>query len=101
MKRYGTLLAIGLLAGFQAAAAPQPGVSTVFNTTAKKDISLLNPPPQTTEDKHKIERYGNMSSQPWTKTVGWHPGAAMSAFEDGEIHEPQLNLIWTGNEPQE
>jgi hypothetical protein len=90
-----------LLAGFQAVAAPPLEISTAFNTTAKKNISLLNPPPQTTEDKNKIERYGNMSSQPWTKIVGWHPGTPMSAFDDAEVHEPQLNLAWIGNEPPE
>jgi hypothetical protein len=98
MKTYETLLAIALLAGFQANAAPQPENSPVANVTVERKIHLLNPVTQGTKEKNKIERYGNISSQPWTVAVGWQPGE--SAFLDGRPHETHLNLIWFGAAPQ-
>ncbi|HEX3889710.1 MAG TPA: hypothetical protein VHX90_02575 [Verrucomicrobiae bacterium] len=100
MKTYATLLAIGSLAVFQTVAAPQAGNSSASEMTAEKKIQVftpLTPPPQTTEDKNKIERYGNMSSQPWTQIAGGHP--AVSQFADGNMHGANLNLIWIGHEP--
>jgi len=46
-----------------------------------------------TKKTGKIERFGNMSSRPWTKIVGWHPGAPSWTYEDGENQEPQLQVI--------
>jgi hypothetical protein len=95
MKTYGTLLAIGLLAAFQAAAAPQPQPSqnpSAYNKV-EKDFPWLNSQ-STSAEKNKIERYGNMSSQPWTEIVGWHPGT--SQFPDAENYESQLILFQTG-----
>jgi hypothetical protein len=100
MKTYGTLLAIGLLAVFQAAAAQQSENSSTSEMTAERKIQVftpLTPPPQTTEDRNKIERYGNMSSQPWTQIAGRHSGVLQSA--DGDMHEANLTLIWIGHEP--
>src|SRR5882724_5967721 len=100
MKTYATLLAIGSLAVFQATAATQPENSPASEMTAEGKIQVftpLTPQAQTKEAKNKIERYGNMSSQPWTQTVGWHPGA--SEFPDTDMHESKLNVIWTGHEP--
>ena len=100
MKTYGTLLAIGLLAVFQATAAPQSENSSTSDMTAERKIQVftpLTPPPQTTEDKNKIERYGNMSSQPWAQIASTHSGA--SQFTDGDTHGANLTLIWIGHEP--
>jgi hypothetical protein len=99
MKTYGTLLAIGMLAVLQVTAAPRPEDSSA-NMTAEGKIQVFTPltaSAQTPEDKNKIERYGNMSSQPWTQIVGWHPGT--SQFPDAETHESKLTLIWIGHEP--
>jgi len=49
---------------------------------------LSGPAQKTTGE---IVRLGNMSSRPWTKIVGWHPGA--SGFDTAENQEPQLRLI--------
>jgi hypothetical protein len=100
MKTYATLLAIGSLIVFQATAAPHPENSSASDMTAERGIHVftpLTPPAQTMEDKNKIEHYGNMSSQPWTKIAGWHPGA--SQFPDAKTHESKLILIWIGHEP--
>jgi hypothetical protein len=100
MKTYATLLAIGSLAVFQATAAPQARDSSTSDMTVERKIQVftpLTPSVQTTEDKNKIERYGNMSSQPWTEIVGWHPGTTQ--FPDADTHESKLNLIWIGHEP--
>jgi hypothetical protein len=99
MKTYGTLLAIGMLAVFHAAAAPEPENTSTSGMTVERKIQVftpLTPPPQTTEDKNKIERYGNMSSQPWTQIAGRNSG--VSQF-DGDMHGANLNLIWIGHEP--
>ena len=100
MKTYATLLAIGSLLVFQTTAAPHLENSSASDMTVERGIQVFTPlttPAQTTEVKNKIEHYGNMSSQPWTKIMGWHPGA--SQFSDAETHESKLTLIWIGHEP--
>jgi hypothetical protein len=63
-----------------------PSASAV---TGKKSFHWFAPSPS--ENQSKIERVGKMSSRPWTKIVGWHPGA--SQFPTAENHESQLILV--------
>ena len=99
MKTYRTILAIGLAAVFPTVALAQSENPYVANVTIEKKLHLFTPltPSTITEPKDKIERYGNMSSQPWAQIVGWHPGT--SQFPDADTHESKLDLIWIGHEP--
>jgi hypothetical protein len=43
------------------------------------------------EDTDEFKGMARVSSQAWTTTVGWHPGA--SAFADPVTHESKMGLI--------
>jgi len=45
---------------------------------------------------YNIDRVGQISSRPWTQTVGW---PAPSLFVDDQVFEPDFNLFWAGNPP--
>ena len=93
-------MAFALCAATQAVAVDQSNDAFASANIQKKTLHVVNPFAETKAgDKDKIERFGEMSSQPWTQTVGWHPGEP-SAFMDAKIHEPKLQLFWIGAEPQ-
>ena len=102
MKKGGTLVIVALGIALRAGAVPPtpptptpqaapqntPSVSASA-AVSKKGFRWFAPSP--VENRYKIERYGNMSSQPWTAIVGWHPG--MSQFPTGETAAPALTLV--------
>jgi len=47
----------------------------------------------------RIERYGQMSSQPWSQIVS-HNDEEGSMYTDAITHEPKIHLFWIGAEPQ-
>jgi len=107
MKTRTAITAIVFAGIFQLAWAQPPNSVAPANATAQKNQTVSA---NVTVRKHqiqvttpwsgpaskktgKIERFGNMSSRPWTQIVGWHPGAPSWSYEDGEIHEPQFQVV--------
>jgi hypothetical protein len=105
MKRSLLVLAI-VAASIGALAQPptelQQSTATTTKTVKvqkaeKKEpvIPVLRAP--ITMQSDKIERVDGMSSQPWYRMAGTHPG--LSAFASGEHQDRPLNLIWIGAPP--
>lgn len=61
------------------------------SNAAKKSVHIQPGKPKPASPK--INHAGGISSRPWTKIVGWHSAAPLSARENAEIHEPQLTLV--------
>jgi len=87
------------LAAQAVALDPTSGPSASAKLPNAKLFQWAKPLAQTqAPDKLKIERFGGMSSEPWTKIVGWHPGEP-SAFMDLRGNESGWPLPWFGAEP--
>jgi hypothetical protein len=94
------IIAVALCAAARAAVVNQSTNAPAHANIKTKMLHLANPfTPAKAEDKSKIERYGGMSSRPWTQIVGWHPGEP-AAFTDGKTHVAELPLLWIGAKPQ-
>jgi hypothetical protein len=99
---------VALGAALQAVAAPQMTNAPALKSpnpsasvkTEKKSVHLLNPVPQPgAKEKNKIERLGNMSSQPWGAIAEQNSAAAAAAFCGPEMREPKCYVVWIGHEP--
>jgi hypothetical protein len=93
-----------LAAWVVACAQPQlvlpPASMTVKKPAAEKKIEIFTPLSKKTGVKpsDKIVRVEGMSSQPWARMIGTHPG--WSAFPEPERQDPALNLLWVGASPK-
>jgi hypothetical protein len=85
----------------QTTAAPQTPVSMTANKHAvQKKVEVFTPLSKklpASKPTDKVERVGGMSSQPWFRTVGPHPG--WSAFTEPERRDATLDLFWIGAPP--
>jgi hypothetical protein len=107
MKIKTAITAFAFAGVFQLVAAQPPSQPALAKTTAEKNqgmsanvavakhqFQVTTPFSKLTPKRtEKIERYGSMSSRPWTQIAGWHPGAPLWTYEDGENQEPQLVLL--------
>jgi hypothetical protein len=59
-------------------------------------VTVFHKPFKTTPQlqSDKIVRVDGMSSQPWYRMAGQHPG--WSAFPDPEHQDPSFNVFWIG-----
>jgi hypothetical protein len=86
----------------QTGTAPAAPMSVTVQTQAtEKKVEIFTPLskklPQS-KQTDKIERVDGMSSQPWSRMIGPHPG--WSAFPEPEQQEPVLNVFWIGAAPK-
>jgi hypothetical protein len=80
------------------ALAQQQNLSTASTLVAKPKLQVFAPLNLTQpQAQDKIDRAGGMSSQPWTKIVGWHNCAP--TFSDADKHEAHFCLVSFGAEP--
>ena len=82
------------------AADPSASTSKPEFTQKKTTTQFANPfAPTKATGSDKIERYGRMSSQPWSQ-IAIHHEEEGSIYTDAITHEPKIHLFWIGAEPQ-
>jgi hypothetical protein len=102
MKTKRILLVIALFAACNVMAQQQTGQHTViYSTTATMPDRNVNfhwlVPTKPSDSRNDREPVEGLSPQPWTATVGWHPGE--TAFPNSENFSTRMPLIWFGHEP--
>ena len=107
MKTSLTLLALGLFAAVQAAAADQSTNTTASATATFSKTQVqpsypvneykLEPTKIVTADRGKPLRYEGLGSQAWTTIATRHSDSFL--FDDARRHEPQTVLCYWGHEP--
>jgi len=81
------------------AADPSASTSKPEFTQKKTTTQFANPfAPAKAAGSDKIERYGQMSSQPWSQIASHHEDES-SMYTDAITHEPKIHLFWIGAEP--
>jgi hypothetical protein len=81
--------------------ASDPSASTLKpELNQKMTVQFANPfAPTKTASSDKIERYGGMSSQPWSQIAAHHEDES-SMYAGTFTPEPRLHLFWIGAEPR-
>jgi hypothetical protein len=112
MKTKITLLAIVACALLQVAAsadqpvnqisvskATKPAANAANAVTKPKSVVVTPLSKSLPPGNDKIQRVGNVSSRPWTQTVGWTPGKSEFATESAGPKDQGWTLFWIGHEP--
>jgi len=102
MKRKAIFLTIaaGLVAQAVALAADSnntPSASANVRQNKLQPIYQFTQP--NTSDMYRIDRYGGISSRPWTQTAGWASQTTQFAGDRENLYEPHFNLFWLGARP--
>jgi len=81
--------------------AADPSASTLKpELNQKTTAQFANPLARVkTVNSDKIERYGRMSSQPWSQIAAHHEDEG-SMYAGTFTPEPKFHLFWIGREPQ-
>jgi hypothetical protein len=101
MKTTMIITAVAMGAAIQVMGA-DPSASTSKPELTQKipAAQFANPfAPTKASSSDTIERYGRMSSQPWSQIAAHHEDEG-SLYTDAINHEPKIHLFWLGVEPQ-
>jgi hypothetical protein len=101
MKTTMIITAFAICAATQVMAAdPSTSASKPEFTQKTTKAQFANPfAPTKAVNSDRIERYGRMSSQPWSQIASHHEDEG-SMYTDAITHEPKIRLFWIGAEPQ-